>query len=304
MQELFGPIRNPQIDHALNLMDTHLKISGRADKTRRNYMRALSKFMRETNTLPENCTRKTIIEFFYSLNKSNPNSHSKIRIYIAAITYYFVQILNKAELVKNLPRPRKPKNKIDILSAAEVCKLLKKCKNAREKLIVSLLYETGMRVSELVKLRLEDFDFFNNCITIRNSKNDNNRTVHFGESLSQIVQHYLGDYPSLFSGTILFKLHHPFMPLSIRGVRWTLKRLAIRSDIHKPVNPHAFRHAFAVHYINFGGAIYQLQRLLGHNRMSNTFAYLQYAVLPETHRISPLDVILTHNPSFSPAVSN
>lgn len=278
-----------KFDFALSSLDNHLHISGKSISTRKSYANGLHKFLIHSNKLPEECTKEEIINYFITFKNNRGLQLASLKIYIYSIKYYLKNIAERIDLFDKIPIPVTKQYKLNVLNIHEISLLFDSCKNCRERLIIHLLYETGIRVSELVKLNINDFDFHNKTLIVRDSKNRKTRTLYFGDKLVKSLKEYHQSNKSLFSDSLFTRQFHPFIPLSKKGVSWVLKALAKRSGVHKRVNAHSFRHAFAVHYLNFGGTIYQLQKLLGHSYLTTTCYYLQYAILPESKNISILD---------------
>jgi len=273
MRKINTSTSNPIFTSALVALDNHLQLNSRAISTRTTYTRALKTFMYTMDKLPEECTQREILQYFIDFKTKNTIQNATLKQYIFSIKYYLYNISNTPEIFSKIPIPRVKRYNIDVLNVDEIFTLLSLCKNIRERIILELLYETGMRIGELSRLKLEDIDFFHNSISIINSKNMVTRTVFFGENLKSTLKEYLRSSKSLFSDTLLSKKYHPFISLSKTGIYWALKSVVKRSFIKKRVTAHSLRHSFSVHYLNFGGSIFQLQKLLGHKHIETTCHY-------------------------------
>jgi len=96
----------------------------------------------------------------------------------------------------------------------------------------------------------------------------------------------------LGKSTLFQSYKAPHQALSLSGIQHIVKEIIRRSGINKRASSHTLRHTFAVHYLNRGGTIFALQMLLGHAHLSTTMAYLKYAKLPDSHRVSVLDHLM------------
>jgi len=170
----------------------------------------------------------------------------------------------------------------------------------RQFLILNLLYDTGIRVRELTRLRACDFDRVHRTIMIRNSKGNKSRVVFYGIEVQNILNTYCLVRGSVPKNTLLESYKEKGQPLTMRGVQFIIRRIVKRSGIKKRVSPHTLRHSFAVHYLNEGGSLFDLQKLLGHENITTTLHYLKYANLPEGKRMSVLDELLKKLPSAKP----
>ena len=162
----------------------------------------------------------------------------------------------------------------------------------RQLLLLSLLYDTGMRVREVTRLRVSDFDKHHRSIIIRNSKGNKTRVVQYGGELRQILVKYCKVRGRVPRHTLLESYKEKEQPLSQRGVQHIIRQIVKRSGIKKRVSPHTLRHTYAVHYLNAGGSLRQLQALLGHEYLSTTLNYVKYANPDEGKRLSALGVAM------------
>jgi len=294
---------NPKHAAALTSFKNHMLLANKSKSTIKVYLSSVSKIMREFNRLPEECSKNEIIDFLLRHKTVKGIQYASIKIIVYAIRYYLVNVAENLELSIKIPCPKTKYYDIQVLSTHEIHQLINACTNSKQKLIIQMLYETGMRISELGKLSLENIDLNLKYITVLNSKNNVTRTIKFGSTLENAIHNYVRDFPTLFSDTSFGKKLHPLIRLSPSRIGWNLKYIAKKTTIRKKISPHILRHTFSVHYLNFGGSIFQLQNILGHSHMMTTLNYLQYAILPEGKDVSILDsltnqknyMIKTHN---------
>ncbi len=294
MRKIKNLTGDEKFDSAILSLDNHLFISGKAMATRKRYNFALCKFIMRTNKLPEECTKNEIINIILDIQEQRGFQSSTLKHYIYAIRYYLKNVVERMDLFSRIPIPKTKFYDVEILNLHEVESLFSAAKNCRDLLILQLLYETGVRIKELLNIQSHDFDLYHKTLIIKNSKNQKTRIVHFGENLKRTLLQYQKINTSLFSASFINSNFHPFFTISRSSVRYIIKTAVKNCGIQKRVTPHLLRHAFAVHYLNFGGTIYQLQKLLGHSHLTTTFYYLQYAILPESKNISILDKLMNH----------
>ena len=181
-----------------------------------------------------------------------------------------------------------------VLNQEEIKSLLspKHCPNLKHRIILSLLYSSGLRISELLKLRLEDIDFKAYRIHVINGKHRVTRYVILSKlmakGLKAYISHYtLGEY--LISG---YENKKPYSPSSVTKV---LDRTLSNAKIKKHITVHSLRHSFAVHFLEQGGNILQLKSQLGHSSLQSTLTYLRVAQPKFKDIQSPLDILyLSH----------
>ena len=144
----------------------------------------------------------------------------------------------------------------------------------RDRLLLEMLYATGVRVGELVNIKVKDIDFSSRSIIIL-GKGNKERIVTYGEYCSEALEDYLKNgYSNLNIKHIdnLF-LNNNGGALTERGVRYILDKIIKRTEIHKNISPHMIRHSFATHLLNEGCDLLSVQKLLGHESIKATQIY-------------------------------
>ncbi len=221
---------------------------------------------------------------------------SSVNRKISSIKSFYI-FLVKRNFVKNSPlndlvTPKQEKYLPESMSEAEVDKLLNspdetnKIEN-RDKAMIEMLYATGMRISELVNLKITDIDM-KRCVVKVFGKGSKERLVPFGETALDSLKSYLNDREQSSSKEIF---------LSNRGKKMSriafwqrVKVYLIRENLKNSISPHTLRHAFATHLLNRGADLRSVQLLLGHSDLSTTQIYTHIA----KQRLS--DVLKKHHP--------
>ncbi len=164
-----------------------------------------------------------------------------------------------------------PKKLPKYLRKDEIRKLLDSPprEKTRDRLILRILYRCGLRVSELVNLKIEDVDFTEGMITIRGGKGDKDRVVPIDNHTLDLIEFYIVDADQ---GYMI--LSERGEPLSTRQVERIVKKYAKSADIKKNVYPHMLRHSFAVHCLKAGMNLRSVQKMLGHSSLTTTQIYL------------------------------
>ena len=144
----------------------------------------------------------------------------------------------------------------------------------RDLLILELLYATGVRVGELVNIKIDDINRYERTILIL-GKGNKERIVHYGEYASDILEIYLNDgYKTLNKKKLPYLLiNNKHTRLTDRGVRSILEKIIKRTGLNKNISPHMIRHSFATHLLNEGCDLLSVQKLLGHESLSATQIY-------------------------------
>ena len=208
---------------------------------------------------------------------------SSINRKISSIKHFYLFLLKK-KVIKNSPAdeittPKQEKYLPTSMSEDEVESLLGSPKSSikierRDKAMIEILYATGMRISELVNLKLTDIDFNRSVLKVF-GKGSKERLVPYGEKAAEALRIYLEDRKKLDSKDVF---------LSNRGTRITrgafwqrIKIYLKRENLKSSISPHTLRHAFATHLLNRGADLRSVQILLGHSDLSTTQIYTHIA---------------------------
>ena len=199
----------------------------------------------------------------------------------------FYKFLVKRDRVSSNPvvsikTPKQDKKLPKFLEYEEVVRLLNTppantCLGARDRAILEVLYSTGMRVSELVSLNMDDVDFLSEVIHIR-GKGKKERICPIGSSALQSIQNYIEfrnrrmANDSNFDSRVLFANKHG-QRLSTRSVRRKMDKYLVEAGLDPSISPHTLRHSFATHMLNNGADLRSVQELLGHQSLSTTQVY-------------------------------
>ena len=273
-------------------MSDHMILRNNADATRINYVRGVRELMLSLQQLPEECDVHQIKAFLVQLRDKGQLSSSSINLRVCGLKYYFRHVVHRLDLVVGIPNPRIAKYSTEVLDAAEMQRLFSVCRDMRQLLIVQLLFDTGIRSRELLRLELKDFNKSNRTITINNSKGRKMRVVPYGLYIRNTLYAYIKMLGYMPQGTLIESYKYKGQQLSISGLQNIIREVAKRSKIKKRIHCHCLRHTYAVHYLNNGGRIPQLQRLLGHSNITTTLHYLKYAHQVQSNIPTPLDCLM------------
>lgn len=185
---------------------------------------------------------------------------------------YFLEDIKNPKRTKSLPKSLNEKEVRDLIDAVNINEndtSLKLKSKRRDKVILTLLYSTGLRISELVKLLKIDIDFDERTIRVR-GKGDKDRIVLFDEDTKELLLDYLNKDNN--SSEFIF-VNRNGNKLSPRYLQMMIKNYAKEAGIKKKVTPHVLRHSFATHLLKNGVDIRVIQQLLGHSSLSTTQIY-------------------------------
>ena len=241
---------------------TELKIRGFSPLTARNYSFFVEKFLlkanKESKELNEDDAKAYLADLFDTKSKNT------VMLAAASLKFFFKEILKKE--MPNVKMPKKDGKLPEVLTKEEVKNLIGSADNQKSRLIISLLYSAGLRVSELVNLKVEDVNFADKSGWVRHGKGAKDRLFVLSENLAKEIQEYTTGKQNKY----LFSKENP---LTTRNIQKIIKGTKIRAGISKKVTPHTMRHSFATHLLEQGTDIRLIQTLLGHSPLNTTQLY-------------------------------
>ncbi|RLE98611.1 MAG: recombinase XerC [Thermoprotei archaeon] len=251
----------------LELYIAHLLARNRSPNTIKTFKSLLKKFIEYLgNKHVKDATTWDVDAFLAKLRASG---YSERSVYTAAVAVKrFMEYLGLGGNLRGFELPRRPSELPRYLTSDEVEAMINAASNLRDKLIVSMLYSTGMRVSELVNVRVSDVNLEERSIRVR-GKGGKERVVFFnGKTHSLLVEYLKHMRPDeyLFPGRGGGHIHYVTVERIVRT-------LAKAAGIRKRVTPHVLRHSFATHSLTRGMDIREIQELLGHASLKTTQVY-------------------------------
>jgi len=204
---------------------------------------------------------------------------------INAIKFYYERVLGGRRKVYMIERPREEKFLPEVLSQEEVTALLNATDNLKHKAILMTIYSGGLRISELINLKIKDIDSDRMQIRIEQAKGKKDRYTLLGQKTLEVLRSYVKQYQPqewLFEGMN----HGPYSETSIKKA---LRTVLDKTKITKHVSPHTLRHSFATHLLEMGTDLRYIQNLLGHQSSKTTEIYTHITVKGFDQIKNPLD---------------
>ena len=251
-----------------------LELKKYANSTVKNYVKCFESFINHYNNEDLLSLNEIDIRDYLQKLVQEKRSNSYINQAINAIKFYYEVVLGMPNRFYTIERPRKEHKLPKVLSKEQVFAIIKNTNNIKHKCIVSLLYASGLRRSELLNLELGDIDSKRMLIKIRQAKNNKDRlTVLSKSTLIDLRTYYKAYLPKkfLFEGPIPGKKYSPSSVLKI------IYQAREKAGIKEKVSPHMLRHSFATHLLENGTDLRHIQMLLGHNSTKTTEIYTHVA---------------------------
>jgi len=264
---------------------TSRKYSPKTIKTYAHYNENLLRFTRKN---PIEITNEDIRNYLSYLASNKNFSASTLNIVINALKLYYGDILKK-NFVFEIKRPRKDQKLPVVLSREEISRLLSVVANIKHKAILMLAYSAGLRVSEVVNLRLEDIDTERKLIHIKGAKGRKDRFTLLSDTTLKTIRIYIEFYKP---GVSLFPSIDKKSHITTRTAERIFEQACEKAGIVKGVSIHSLRHSFATHLLESGVDLRYIQELLGHKSSKTTEIYTHVSNKDLSKIKNPLDSII------------
>ena len=271
----------------LDKMKKRLSVSNHSEQTIVNYLRLVEYLCKHTGKHPRDTEIDEIIDYLYQLQYHKFRAWRTIKIYVAGLRWYYSHILEQEKLAFQIPYPKEEQDLPVVLSRKELFKLFSNCENIKHKLMLSMLYASGLRRNELLNLRIENIETNDGKFRIRinRSKGNKDRYTVLSEKLLPELRAY---YQAFKPKDYLFNGRTKGRPMTASGLAHALKMANKKSGV-KRINLHILRHCFASHALEDGMNLRTLQDILGHASIKTTMIYLHVSEVPLFKGFSPFD---------------
>ena len=264
-----------------------MRIRNLAPHTQRAYVQQVSLFARHFGKSPELLGPADIRAYQLHLTQERQLAASSVLVAVAALRFLYKVTLRRAWNIEEVvPTCRKPHHLPVVLSRDEVRRFLDAVEMLKHRVILTVCYAAGLRISEAVCLTPTSIDSQRMVIRIECGKGQKDRYVMLSPTLLDLLRSY---WRTTRPGAWLFPGDLPEQPITRFAVDHACRKARSQSGITKPVTPHALRHAFAVHLLEAGTDLRTIQLLLGHRNLSTTARYLQLATNKVCATASPLE---------------
>ena len=255
------------------------------EKTRNDYIRQVKTFTAFLGRLPDTATAEDLRRFQLHQTRTGVRPPS-INGSVAALRFFFTVTLDRPEMARHLTFVREPRKMPAVLSPEEVARLLEAAPGPKYKAALSAAYGAGLRVSEVVALKVSDIDSERLLLRIEQGKGRKDRFAMLSPKLLELLRDW---YRIARPAVWLFPGRDPMLPLTTRQFARAVDAAANMAEIKKRVTPHTLRHSFATHLLEQKIDVRLIQVLLGHAKLETTVLYTQVATNVIRAVMSPLD---------------
>ena len=261
-----------------------MKLRNFSPRTREVYLHYNQEFLRFCRKSSREVSHIDIREYLLHLIEKQYSS-STINLIHNALSFYYGKILRKR--VGDIPYQKREQRVRVFASSEEIEKMIVVLDNPKHKLMISLLYASGVRVSELVTLKIEDIDLQKRLLKVCQGKGQKDRYTIVSKIVVEQIKNYIQTRP--YHSRYLFASSEGH--ITIRTVEEVLKQARDKAKITLPLTPHTLRHSFATHHMEQGTKTEYIQQMLGHKDLRTTRIY-EHIVTKHLESIkSPQDLI-------------
>jgi len=279
-------LSNPMHKKAMDAYVAMLRLKNYSENTVKNYSSWFRIYLQHfPDRKPSTITKVEIMDFLINYRENEKWSSTIQNQLINSIKFFYEKILEQPKEMYDLPRAKKPYILPTVFSKKEIFGIIENIRNIKHKSMISLAYAGGLRVSEVVNLKLTDIDSSRMVIILRQAKGKKDRQVMFSENLQEILK----EYCTLFKPKVWLFEGHDGNRYSARSVQEVFKKAKEDAGVTKKGSIHALRHSFATHLFESGTDILSIKELLGHASLRTTMTYTHVSKKQLNKIKSPFD---------------
>jgi site-specific recombinase XerD len=269
-------------------MIREMRVRNYSPKTIKLYVAQVAGFAKYFGRSPDQLGPEHIRGYQVYLVEEKQASWSHFNVAVCALRFFYKITLGKDWVIQHLPYAKRPKKLPVVLSREEMERFLECLPHATHRLILMTAYSAGLRVSEVVTLKIDDIDSARMLIRVEAGKGGKDRYVPLSGVLLEILRAY---WKVARPATWLFPGRQPDHYISPRTVQRACHRAARKAGIRKRVTTHTLRHSFATHLLELGTDVCTIQKLLGHRNLKTTAIYTHVSAAQIQATPSPLDLL-------------
>ena len=267
-------------------MDNDMLVRGMAERTRETYLAAVARLARHYRRSPDRLSPPEVQAYLVHMLREEQLAWSTCNIAVHAFRFLYHTTLGRPAPAFTIPGPKQPKKLPVILSSEEVRRVIEGTVTRKQRALLATTYAAGLRVSEVVRLKLGDIDAQRMSLRIEQGKGAKDRDTLLSPRLLEELRAYWRQYrPARW----LFPARGGKGPMDPSTAQKLYYAAKLRAGITKRGGIHALRHAFATHLLEAGTDLHTIQRLLGHGHLGTTMRYFHLAQRTVLKTLSPLE---------------
>lgn len=274
-------------------MEDDMVARGFAARTRESYLWAVTGLARFYRRSPDQISEDAVQAYLVHLLRERQLSSSTCNVVVCGLRFFYQTTLKRGRTTFDIPLSRQPGKLLVILSRGEVARVLAHVTNPKHRTMLLTTYAAGLRLNEVLHLRVADIDSARMTIRVEQGKGGQDRYTVLSPHLLAALRGY---WKTAHPRTWLFPSEATGEPLHSTALQRAYHLAKRRAGITKPGGIHGLRHAFATHLLEGGVDLHTIQRLLGHGHLSTTTRYFQLTRHTEIGPDSPLDLLARFAP--------
>jgi len=281
--------KNNDLDfsNTMKNLNAELVLRNFSPKTVKAYSYHVKKFLEFTKKNPLNITKNDVRDYLVYLSSSKEVKPATFNLILSSLTFYFENAM-KRRMKIDFKRAKLEQNIPTVISREDVLKLINACSNIKHRLLIEVMYSSGLRVSECLALKIKDLNLDKNYGIVKRGKGNKDRYFMIGKRLKEDIELYLSSRAGNDKSNIyLFPDHVGH--LCVRTAQCVLQNAKKNARLGYRVYCHALRSSFATHLLEDGVDIHTVQKLLGHSNIRTTLAYIKYSPKQISSIKNPLD---------------
>jgi integrase/recombinase XerD len=252
---------------------------GYSVRTHQAYLAAVKDLARHYHRSPDCLSVDEVKAHLRHLAVQRALSGSTCRQHMHAVRFFYQQVLERPDFDVAVALPKRPQRIPELLTRSEVARILAACPNLKHRMMLTTCYGCGLRVAEVVAIRVRHLDGERQVLRIEQGKGAKDRIVPIDPALLEQLRVYWQQYrPRVW---LFPNANAPDAPLSVSTCQKVFQRAKAKAGVDKVGGIHALRHAYATHRLQDGLALLDLQHFLGHTDIRSTSAYLH--CIPDYH---------------------
>jgi site-specific recombinase XerD len=246
-----------------------MQLRNRSPVTTKAYVRYVAQFAKFFGCSPEKLAPEHVRQYQLHLLRKKV-SWSTFNQSVCALRFLYGTTLGRQDYIPRLPFGKKPRRIPVVLSRDEVLKLLQCIPSRKQRMLLTTMYATGLRVGEAVQLRVADIDSRRMTILVGRGKGNKQRLVPLSQKLLTELRLF---WKTHRNPVWLFPGRRPDQPLTAESVGAVLRRAKVQAGLKRRFNTHTLRHTFATELLEAGVDLFSIQKILGHRSLSTTALY-------------------------------
>ena len=271
------------VPYSFDDLKNELLLRGASDLTISTYLRHNERFAQFLGNHPKTATEDDVKRYLAHL-LAEGREKSTVALTRSAILYYQNEVRKKN--ITGIKTPKQAKKLPVVLTRDEIKRLIDATTHEKSRLLITLLYASGLRIGESLRLTVEDLELDQKIAWVRGGKGGKDRMILLGESVTQELRGYLRRH-RITTGAVF--RGYKGQPMTARNAQKIIKHSAAVAGITKTVTPHKLRHSFATHLRESGHDLRIIQELLGHSSIQTTEIYTHVSVEEKRRVVSPAD---------------